>query len=204
MRRSFLILFFFLAGMGVYAQDGGRSCPKSFSLELGAGPGPVHTRMMYPSAGAFASEGKRPDHSSAIYPAVGLSGVWRVSPRWELILTGSLSWSHFKVTRYDVFGIDPKGNPRFDLSREAGTSWAAAGPIASLTFQGRVLWNPKWKVRLYSAFGLGFAPQAADIYPLPSITPVGARYEFSRLYLFTDCTLGPVSTALYSGLGWHF
>ena len=42
-------------------------------------------------------------------PALSLSAVWKTARRWEMVLTGGISWCHHKVIQYGTFGIDPQG-----------------------------------------------------------------------------------------------
>ena len=181
---------------------------KRFSLELGAGPGPLH--MLVPDVSptwaqkrALAQEGLEANDYDALYPAFSLSGVWRYAYRWELALTGGISWSHYKVTRYEQFGVDPQGQPRYDLTQGSPAGWRNSSPVGSLTCQWRVFWNPAWTVQPYSAFGFGFST-ASSIIPLPSLTPVGLRYGGDHFYFFAETPLNPVALFLHVGAGYRF
>ena len=187
----------------VYGQD----FRKRFSLELGVGQGPIH--MMVPGASpsraaeeALAEDGLSPDARDRIYPAISLSGALRTSPRWETVATANVSWSHCRIRQYESFGVDPEGNPRYDTSNGTPAGWKDLSPVGSLTLQWRVAWNPGWKARWYSAFGVGLS--TIGVIPLPSITPVGCSFGGEHLYFYAEIPFTPYGTLFHGGLGWHF
>ena len=204
MKNPHLIALFLLLGFSsvVYGQEGFR---KRFSLELGAGQGPLHMQFVSPSWSAkkvLAEKGQRADTGDGIYPAIALSGVLRTSPRWETVATACVSWSHCRIRQYDTFGIDPQGKPRYDLTKGTPAGWKDLSPAFSLTVQERVAWNPEWKVRMYSAFGVGLSTYG--LIPLPSLTPVGCSYGGKHLYFYAEIPLSPYATFFHAGIGWSF
>ena len=209
--KAHLLAFLFLLGLTVPAfADKGEPAPfkRSFSLEIGAGHGPYHMflRNVSPSwkaQKALAQEGLVAKSDGVFYPAFSLSGVWRYAYRWEAAFTGGVSWSHHPVIQYDTFGLDPQGNPRYDLNKGHSAGWRDSTPVGTLTFQARVFWNPEWLVQAYSAFGFGFTT-ASEIIPIPAVTPLGLRYGGKHFYFFVETPLNPVALFLHGGLGWRF
>ena len=126
-------------------------------------------------------------------------------------LTGGVSWCHHKVIQYGTFGIDPYGNPRYNLHDPHPDGWRNSAPIGALFFQARRFWNPTQKVKLYSAFGGGLVYGGKDHYVsdtllgvVPSITPIAVRFGTGPLKFFIENTYSPAATALNLGLGWTF
>ena len=182
-----------LLGVSAYAQEEDPPFFKQFSVEIATGLPPIHTLLEVNGTKydkSFAREGKEPDMNGAWMPALSVSAVWKTAPRWEMVLTGGVSWCHHKVIQYGTFGIDPQGNPRF---------------------QARCFWNPTQKVKLYSAFGGGLVMSGKErfvsdnrISIVPSITPIAVRFGTGPLKFFIENTYSPAATAFDLGLGWTF
>ena len=187
---------------------------KQFSVEISTGFPPIHTLLEANGTKydrALAREGKEPIMSGAWMPALSLSAAWRSSLRWELVLTGGVSWCRHKVIQYGTFGIDPNGNPRYDLNDPHPDGWRNTPPVGALFFQARRFWNPTQKVKLYSAFGGGLVLSGKVNYFmenrlgfLPSITPIAVRFGTGPLKFFIEHTYCPAATAFDLGLGWTF
>ena len=186
---------------------------KSFSLELGAGIFPFHATLG--DAGRaeeaeYAKLGQRISSSDKIAPAFSLSEVWRTGEHWEFCLTEGVSWKWQNVTQYGVFGTDPNGDPRYDLTKVTDTWVKASKPVFSLTAQVRFIWSPNWKVTVYSATEIGISSNLFAYFytplsvPLPGITPVAVRYGGKHLYGFAELILGPIASFGHGGLGWRF
>ena len=197
-----------------YAQEEDPPFFKQFSVEIATGFPPIHTLLEVNGTKydqSFAREGKEPDMQGAWMPALSLSAVWKTSPRWEMVLTGGVSWCHHKVIQYGSFGIDPEGNPRYDLNDPHPDGWTNTPPAGSLFFQARRFWNPTQKVKLYSAFGGGLVLSGKTNYVtqdrlsfLPSITPIAVRFGTGPLKFFIEHTYSPAATGFDLGLGWTF
>ena len=180
-----------------------------FSLELGAGPGPLH--MMFPgispnsdTESVLAEQGRSVDKSSGYYPSFSLSGAIRTWDRWETVVTASVSWYRSRLIQYETFGIDPKGKPRYDLTKATPVGgWTDSSPVASLTVQERVFWNPRWAVQMYSAFGLGIT-SGTSFTPMPSFMPVCCRVGGDHFYVYAETGFSPFASVLHGGLGWRF
>ena len=143
-----------LLGVSAYAQEEDPPFFKQFSVEIATGLPPIHTLLEVNGTKydkSFAREGKEPDMNGAWMPALSVSAVWKTAPRWEMVLTGGVSWCHHKVIQYGTFGIDPQGNPRYNLKDPHPDGWRDSAPIGALFFQARCFWNPTQKVKLYSA-----------------------------------------------------
>ncbi|MBR2747990.1 MAG: hypothetical protein IKP01_06425 [Bacteroidales bacterium] len=208
MKRMLIAALVLLAGSyAAFGQE--ESFRKTFSLELGVGPGPLH--MMYPGVSpsddieaAWADQGRRADKSTGYYPAVTLSGAIRTWDRWETVVTAGLSWYRSRLIQYESFGIDPQGKPRYDLKKATPVGgWTDSSPIASLTVQERVFWNPRWKAQMYSAFGLGLTT-SSSLVPIPSLMPVCIRLGGRHLYGYAEAGFTPFASCLHGGLGWKF
>ena len=205
-----------LLGASAYAQEEDPPFFKQFSVEIATGLPPIHTLLEVNGTKydkMLAREGKRADLDGAWIPAMSLSAVWKTARRWEMVLTGGVSWCHHKVIQYGTFGIDPHGNPRYDLYDPHPDGWRDAAPIGALFFQARCFWNPTQKVKLYSAFGGGVVLVGKDNYVyvmdsqvgvVPSITPIAVRFGTGHLTFFIENTYSPAATALNLGLGWTF
>lgn len=201
MKRFFCLFLVLLATVSAYGQD----FRKSFSLEIGAAPGPLHMQAgpSWTEKKDLAEQGQEAFTHDIIPPAVSLSAVWRIGYRWETLVTGSFSWIHAPVTQYETFGIDPQGKPRYDLTKGTPAGWKNMFPTGSITVQWRVFWNPQWKVQPYSAFGAGLST-ATEWIPLPSLVPVGVRFGRGHLYGFLETGFTPFATIGHGGLGWRF
>ena len=194
MKRCLTIVLLCLS-LGAYAQE--REAPvfrNRFTIEFSSGLPiiqslNVNTRHLEKQ---LAMEGIRIDKGGALHPLINLTGALLVSPRCELALTGGIYWYLHRITQFEAFGIDPKGNPRFDT------------PVGSLTFQVRWIWNPGESCAIYSAAGAGILTEGTKIVPLPSITPVGVRLGGEHFFGFFETTLGSVATLFQAGLGWTF
>ena len=197
-----------------YAQEEEPPFFTQFSLELATGPAPIHTLLEANGTKydkSLAQQGKQPDMDGAWMPALSLSAAWRTSLRWEMVLTGGISWCHHKVTQYGTFGIDPQGNPRYNLKDPHPDGWRNSAPIGTLFFQARRFWNPTQKVKLYSAFGGGIVLGGKNHYfsdslvgIVPSITPIAVRFGTGPLKFFIEHTYSPAATGFDLGLGWTF
>ena len=208
MKRFLIAALALLAGsFAAFGQED--SFRKTFSLELGVAPGPLH--MMFPGVSpddhtedVWADQGRRADKSTGYYPAFTLSGAIRTWDRWETVVTAGVSWYRSRLIQYEPFGIDPQGKPRYDLTKETPVGgWEDSSPVASLTVQERVFWNPRWKVQMYSAFGLGLTT-SSNLVPIPSLMPVCIRLGGRHLYCYAETGFSPFASYLHGGLGFKF
>ena len=167
--------------------------------------------MMFPGVSpddhtedVWADQGRRADKSTGYYPAFTLSGAIRTWDRWETVVTAGVSWYRSRLIQYEPFGIDPQGKPRYDLTKASPVGgWEDSSPVASLTVQERVFWNPRWKVQMYSAFGLGLTT-SSNLVPIPSLMPVGIRLGGRHLYGYAETGFSPFASYLHGGLGFKF
>ena len=196
-----------LLGATAFAQEEEPPFFKQFSVEIATGLPPIHTLLEVNGTKydkSLAQQGKQPDMDGAWMPALSVSAVWKTAPRWEMVLTGGVSWCHHKVIQYGTFGIDPQGKPRYDLTKETPVGgWVDSSPVASLTVQERVFWNPRWKVQMYSAFGLGLTT-SSNLVPIPSLMPVCIRLGGRHLYCYAETGFSPFASYLHGGLGFKF
>lgn len=208
MKRFLIAALALLAGsFAAFGQED--SFRKTFSLELGVAPGPLH--MMFPGVSpddhtedVWADQGRRADKSTGYYPAFTLSGAIRTWDRWETVVTAGVSWYRSRLIQYEPFGIDPQGKPRYDLTKVTPVGgWVDSSPVASLTVQERVFWNPRWKVQMYSAFGLGLTT-SSNLVPIPSLMPVCIRLGGRHLYCYAETGFSPFASYLHGGLGFKF
>lgn len=212
MRARFLsvALVMFVTSAAISAQGvsgDGSAYPKSYSIEVGTGMEPV--QMMFisvrPVRQELAQFGQDIDRKGEFYPVLSLTGVMRSGRKTEFTLTAGASWYHHKVIQYSVFGTDPEGKPRYDLSDGSPAGWKDSIPTYSLTLQWRHLWNPDNAFNVYTALGAGLVGgRSSSLLPLPCLTPVAFRYGGKHFYAFTELTLGPIATLVHGGLGWHF
>lgn len=206
MRAPFLIAAALLCWAGIAQAQVPYPYPKSFSIELGTGLPPLHTSLLAPSRSVreqLAQSGQDINLTGAFYPVINLTGIYRSTLHSEYTLNLGVSWCHHRVTQYSVFGTDPKGQPRYDLDDGSPAGWKDSTPIGTLTFQYRYLYNPHRPVVVYSALGFGFSTHTSYL-PLPSLTPIAARYGGEHFYGFLECTLGPLASFVHGGLGWRF
>ena len=206
MKRCLTIVLLCLS-LAAYAQE--REAPvfrNRFTIEFSSGLPiiqslNVNTRHLEKQ---LAMEGIRIDKGGALHPLINLTGALLVSPRCELALTGGIYWYLHRITQFEAFGIDPQGNPRFDLNKPHPAGWRNSTPVGSLTFQVRWIWNPGESCAIYSAAGAGILTEGTKVVPLPSITPVGVRLGGEHFFGFFETTLGSVATLFQAGLGWTF
>lgn len=198
--RLFLCSMLLFASFASFAQE-----EKSFSLELGTGFAPIHSLLdgARSMKGTLTSEGQT---VSLIYsPTFALSGVWRINSRSEWLVTGGVTWDYYNVLQYGTFGIDPDGNPRYDLSSEALPAGRKNGDLsASITIRYRRIWNPEKPCSVYSGAGLGYVYFQKEVAPAPEITLIGVKYSWTHFQLFLENTYGPHATLLHGGIGWRF
>ena len=194
--RLFLCSMLLFASFASFAQE-----EKSFSLELGTGFAPLHS--LVDGVHKITYEG---ENVSLIYsPTFALSGVWRINSRSEWLVTGGVTWDYYNVLQYGTFGIDPDGNPRYDLSSEALPTGRKNGDLsASITIRYRRIWNPEKPCSVYSGAGLGYVYFQKDVAPAPEITLIGVKYSWTHFQLFLENTYGPHATFLHGGIGWRF
>jgi hypothetical protein len=178
-----------------------------FTLEIGTGMAPLHTLI---NKGYLRLDSELADNGQTALsdgtwcPALSLSAAWHTSLRWEMVLTGGISWNHSKMIQYGTFGIDPRGRPRYDLQDPHDIGWKDTQPAGALFFQARRFWNPTQKVKLYSAAGVGLYTDGFDVYPVPSLTPIAVRFGTGHLKFFIENTYSPAATVFDIGLGWTF
>ena len=183
-----------------------------FSLEIGTGIAPIHTLVSQSGLSwnhDIADKGLSPK-DSPWSPAFSLSAAWHPTLKWEFVLTGGISWCHYKVIQYDTFGVDPQGRPRYDLDDPRESYRINSETAYALFFQARRFWNPTQKVKLYSAVGFGFytdkkpSTDRGRLTPVPSLTPIAVRFGTGPLKFFIENTYSPAATAWNMGLGWTF
>jgi len=215
MKARFLTLLFLSAlGVASHAQevdDLPEPFQQTFSLEFSAGLAPIHTIVhsnnLYWDED-FARQGLRPRTDGAWTPGLSLSAVWHTSLRWEFTLTAGFSWCIHRMDRFESFGMDPQGNPRYDLTRPIPDGWRQSIPAFAFFGQVRRLWNPTRKVKFYSAFGFGLTTDGemigSEFAPVPSITPIAVRFGTGHLTWFIENTYSPAATLAQAGLGWTF
>ena len=211
MKRPILLLAILLGtGISAYAQEESGMPQRNWSIEMGAGLIPYHMAMI-PTRSIkeeLAQYGQEPGKVLNPYgPAFSISGAYRLRRWTEFRFTLGASWRYYELTQYSVFGTDPDGKPRYNLSdgHYLGTTSAS---IFSFTFQCFHIWNPGRAVELYSGGGLGFIagkgnPLTAPI-PLPELTPIGARFGKSACYGFLEVTVGPIASLVHGGVGVRF
>lgn len=207
MRRVLILSILISIGTAAFAQENKYS---EFSVELGAGFGPLH--MNFPGVcptGAernnYWQEGKTIYSNYEIFfPEVDLSVSWRFSRKWELALTGGVSWTEYTVNGHDQFGIDPYGRPRYDFDHISSSTKEMSKLYFNSTLQGRRIWNPEDKVKVYTGVGLGIAVVGAEWAPFPVLTPIGVRYGGEHLYGFLEIPFTANSSILHGGIGWRF
>ena len=213
-RQTLLVALLLLGGTS-YAQEEEPPFFKQFSVEIATGLPPIHTIANTNSLRydlSFSEQGTEPDMDGYWMPSLSISSVWKTARRWEMVLTGSVSWCHHKMTQYGTFGTDPQGRPRYNLKDPHFDGWRDSALAGALFFQARCFWNPTQKVKLYSAFGGGlmaaergfFLADNARIAPVPSITPIAVRFGTSHLTFFIENTYSPAATCFDAGLGWTF
>lgn len=176
---------------------------KAFSLELGTGLYPVQTLLsgdLFSTREELAPKGQTV--SLAFTPTITISGVWRVNPSSEYLLTGCLTWTIYNVFQYGAFGMDPNGNPRYDLYDEIPAGRMNSGFSPCITFRHRRIWNPERACAVYSGLGLGLAQYEGEAILLPELTFLGFKYSWSHFQIFLENTYGPFATALHGGIGW--
>lgn len=180
---------------------------KQWRLEVGTGFQPAH--MMFPGVAPsrqaereLAMKGQRAN-VDFMCPNVIASGVMNYKEHWEFVLTGEVAWRSYHLIQYEEFGIDPSGNPRFNLRKQKDLGSRMGFPIASGTAQWRYLWNPWSNAQVYTGFGVGITA-GTNYCPTPSFTPLGFRACGEHMYLYLELPLGPYASLVAGGLGYTF
>ena len=205
--RSLALAVLVFLGSTAYAQETEAPFLPYFSLELGTGMAPIHTLVNLlgmRNDSALADQGLTSVSAGAWAPSFSLSAAWHSALRWEFVVTGGLSWCHYRVNRYGTFGVDPQGKPRYDLNTPEPAGWKNSDRAYALFFQARRFWNPTQKVKLYSAAGFGAYLDGSTIRPVPSLTPIAVRFGTGPLKFSVEHTFSPAATALQLCLGWTF
>lgn len=176
--------------------------PTQFSLELGTGYPPLHTLLLQNRSHVLSDVGQDASVGMSHFSVVSLSGVFRRNWRTEFVLTAGLSWVPFQITQYGTFGIDPDGNPRYDLDIVEDV-WKESVYEPSLIVSCRHIFNPGGTVEWYSGLSLGLV-YMNELTVLPGVTVIGLRWAGEHAYLFAENTYSPVATLVHGGLGWRF
>lgn len=205
--RLFLAAVMILAAATAFAANGNDDKPdyKSFSLELGTGIQPLHMTLAPTRKEelALADEGKTASDKDDFCPVLSLTEVWRLNAHWEFCLSEGISWKYLNLTQYEIFGTDPSGKPRYNINKGTPAGVKASLPIGTVSGRFRFIWSPTWKVKVYSAVGLGLST-ATGFYPLPEITPVAIRLGEQNFYVFGEMTMGSLASIAHLGFGWRF
>lgn len=181
-------------------------------MEAETGIAPLHILLLYrfgSDSGYIADDGTAPERSR-FFPSFALTASLRTSRRSEFALTAGLSWSHYRTVRYDSFGFDPDGKPRFDLRSASPGGWRDSSLYPTLTLRYRFVYNPDAKVNLYSGVGLGLLlgplvpGEPSFVTGVPELTPLAVRFGGEHFYGFVEMGFSPVSSLLGAGVGWHF
>jgi hypothetical protein len=178
-----------------------------FTLEIGTGMAPLHTLLNgeWALGYSLSEDGTIADAGHYWCPSFSVSAAWHTTLKWEWVVTAGFSWVHHRMLRYDSFGIDPEGRPRFDSSspHDDGTGDSLPAPV--LFAQARRFWNPTQKVKLYSAVGIGYVSDPSKAFGVvPSLTPIAVRFGTGHLKFFIENAITPAATILDLGLGWSF
>lgn len=197
-------------GLLTRAQEVPEISQRTWSIETGVGIIPYHMAMIPTRAikEELAQFGQEPGKIINPYgPAFSVSGAYRIRRWTEFRFTVGASWRYYELIQYSVFGTDPDGKPRYDLSDGHYLKTTNAS-VFSFTFQCFHIWNPGRTAELYSGGGLGFIagkgnPLTEPI-PLPELTPIGVRVGGRHLYGFTELTIGPIASLVHGGVGCRF
>ena len=209
--RKLPIITAFLLGTSFFAQAQEEPAFKPvFSIELSTGIQPLHSNYSPSTARKreLAERGQEYVGSTAYRPVINLTGVYRPWKRTEFTFTAGVTWCHHQLMQYDEFGTDPDGKPRYNYINSEKVrhlaGWTDSTPLFSATLQWRHLWTPRHDLVLYSGAGAGVVFISRVIYPVPSVTPIGLRWDIQHFYIFAEGTIGPLATFVQGGLGWHF
>ena len=183
---------------------------KSWSVELGTGIYPFYMNFA-PSRQLdeeLADKGQEVFNAAEYKPSITLAGVYRPTLHSEFNVTAQLNWRHYQIRQYPVFGTDPNGKDRYDLSKKADLVGDANAFVPTLTLRYRYIYNPRNMVTLYSGFGLGFVFMKGftqyGVGVFPDITILGIRLPTDHFYTFAELTIGNVATLAHGGIGWKF
>ncbi len=209
MRKLFPVLFLacLLFPGSVFRAKAQESLPPHhLSVEAGIGLTPIHTLALsnaHEVNEQLASSGQECEDVSWT-PAMSLSLAYRTGKYLELVFSMGYSASRYEVVQYGSFGTDPKGNPRYDLNKSPSHLGTRAGQrFGTLTFSGRLPWNPGENTTVYSGAGIGLVV-GSEVLVIPELTIVGVRGGWGHFYLFAENTYGPLATLFHGGFGWRF
>lgn len=208
MRNPILAALMVLVAVNTAAAQDYVTFRKEYSIEVSTGIPPLHTNLSTSRSyeEALAKQGQTMTTDGAQYPSFDITGVLRSANHHEFTLTAGVIWVHHKVYQHSSFGVDPHGNPRYNINDSSFSGWANTPPVFSATVQWRYLWNPEDKVYLYSGLGLGYISNQFDslLLPLPTVVPVAIRIKGDHIYGFAELMVGTLATLAHGGLGWRF
>ncbi len=212
LRAVLLTALLFTTGLRIRAQDGAvdTAHPWHYAWEIGAGPAPIPQALGRVSLdyGRMVEMGQYPNAVFDVDPAFILSWVYILNKKWDIAVSGGLSWFNYRLFQYETFGTDPEGKPRYDRSTGHYTGyWGKSLYCGALSVTGRRTWLRKGVFDLYSGIGLGISGGLyADgwVLPMLALTPVGFRLGGRHLYVFAEATISPTATLGQGGLGWRF
>lgn len=211
--KRFITIALILFGVSITTHAADEEWPassfqKTFSLEIGAGIMPAtHFLMdMYERSmdKSLKENGQKLADPTSYPPTFSLSAIWHTGPRWEMVVTGVISWWNYALYQLDSFGIGPDGKPRYDFSSEGTFVNDNTCYGGSLAFQARHYWKKSTWYHGYSAYGLGVSTDGKTIQLMPVWVPIGGRAEWNHLYFYLEYTLGAIATSLHGGFGWRF
>ena len=214
MRKVFLIAAMFLT-ITISAQEKDLNETRSYGIEISTGIPPIsgllasvpYSHDYFPEYD-YLSEGivSRDDHAQQL----NIAFKWDRSHRWDIVLMGGITTYSYKNFKYQKFIKETKyeipedvmighweGGPDY-IGREFGLG----NCYLSCIF--RVKYAYMKHAHLYTAFGAGIdAATATNYIPLmPYISPIGISIgENSRIYGFTELTLGTGGSLILGGIG---
>ena len=163
MRNIILAAILLLGAVNTAAGQNDIPFKEEFSLEITTGVPPLHTTLgpSWTYEETLAKQGQSLTTSDARYPTFDITGVVRSAKHHEFTLSVGVSWIHHKVYQHSSFGIDPNGDPRYNINDKTFSGWADTPPVFSFTVQWRYLSSTMVR-EIYRHHGdvRGFVPSA--------------------------------------------
>ena len=120
-----------------------------------------------------------------------------------------VSQMRYSITQYSVFGTDPDGKPRYDLSdgKEVGRTHSPVSTSLSACYRRLWLRDGHWTVYSAIALGLVHTPDKGPgphVNVMPGFAPLGMRYGWQNLYACVELGFTPAASLIAAGIGWKF
>jgi hypothetical protein len=194
------------------------SSPCRYAIEVTCGDGPLFRRMSsqsifsdfpsYEKSRELAEKGQEGVRESVFFPTISVNWVFIGERNTDIVLSARVAWCNYAVVSHPVFGTDPKGKPRYELTESTPVGRENFSPAGTITVSGRHTWASAGPVDFFLAVGGGFCvgPDIGNrgIIPEAFFSPLGIKIGHGHFYGLAEVSLGICSPWCQGGIGWRF